>query len=153
MSKNQTISEALKALFLELGGDASKLADNQKISDYIDDLATVIGATPEPFDVVYTCTEAQGTQTLSKTPAEILEAYNAGKVVRFIATADNYFYDSQYSYDIKLTMSGVFKYGQGDLYYLCFVGYCNGFSGYNPYSVNVAISNTGDVELMSETLY
>lgn len=42
MSKNQTINDALKALFLGLGGDSTKLADNQKISDYIDDLESAL---------------------------------------------------------------------------------------------------------------
>lgn len=39
---NNTITQALKDLFLGLGGDSSKLSDNQTISDYIDDLESAI---------------------------------------------------------------------------------------------------------------
>lgn len=37
-----TINESLKKLFLGLGGDSSKLADNKDVSDYIDDLESAI---------------------------------------------------------------------------------------------------------------
>ena len=39
---SKTINEALKALFLGLGGDASALADNDTVSDYIADLESAI---------------------------------------------------------------------------------------------------------------
>ena len=42
---SKTINQALKDLFLGLGGDASALADNKDISDYIDDLESAIKAT------------------------------------------------------------------------------------------------------------
>lgn len=41
---NKRITEALKDLFLGLGGDASMLSDNQTVSDYIDDLESAIKA-------------------------------------------------------------------------------------------------------------
>ena len=39
---NKTINQALKDLFLGLGGDPSALADNSTISDYIEDLESAI---------------------------------------------------------------------------------------------------------------
>lgn len=39
-----TINEALKKLFVGLGGDPTELADNQTASDYIDDLESAIKA-------------------------------------------------------------------------------------------------------------
>lgn len=41
----KTISQALKDLFLGLGGDLSALADNTSASDYIQDLESAIKAT------------------------------------------------------------------------------------------------------------
>lgn len=41
---NKTINEALKDLFLAHGGSLSTLEDNQCISDFIDDVSTVIGS-------------------------------------------------------------------------------------------------------------
>lgn len=41
MSK-KTINQALKDLFLGLGGDSSALADNTSVSDYIEDLESAI---------------------------------------------------------------------------------------------------------------
>lgn len=45
----KTINEALKDLFLGLGGNSSALADNSTVSDYIEDLTSAIkaGALPE----------------------------------------------------------------------------------------------------------
>lgn len=39
---NKTINQALKDLFLGLGGDSSALADNTSVSDYIEDLESAI---------------------------------------------------------------------------------------------------------------
>ncbi len=41
---NKTINQALKDLFLGLGGNESALSDNQTVSDYIDDLESAIKA-------------------------------------------------------------------------------------------------------------
>lgn len=99
MSKNQTINDALKALFLELGGDATKLADNSKISDYIDDLASVIEPKdPEYFDITLTQAESAGTGTIDKTLAEINAAIAAGKVIR-IVVADTVYFGGSYHID------------------------------------------------------
>lgn len=40
---NKTINEALKDLFLAHGGTSSALEDNKSLSDFIDDVSTVIG--------------------------------------------------------------------------------------------------------------
>lgn len=40
----KTINEALKDLFLGLGGNSSALADNSTVSDYIEDLESAIKA-------------------------------------------------------------------------------------------------------------
>lgn len=42
---NKTINQALKDLFLGLGGDSSALADNTSASDYIEDLESAIKET------------------------------------------------------------------------------------------------------------
>ena len=93
MSKNQTISDALKALFLELGGDASKLADNQKISDYIDDLATVLTSAPEEFDITLTHDDDNG-YAIDKTHEEIEEAIATGKTIYLIPAFNNFDMDN-----------------------------------------------------------
>jgi hypothetical protein len=72
---NQTISEALKNLFIELGGDPTKLTDNQKVSDYIDDLATVLGG-PETFEITLGMEDSE--YTIDKTKAEIEAALASG---------------------------------------------------------------------------
>lgn len=41
---NKTINEALRDLFLAHGGDASELADNKSLSDFIADVSTVLGS-------------------------------------------------------------------------------------------------------------
>lgn len=41
----KTINQALKDLFLSLGGESSALADNTSVSDYIADLESAIKAT------------------------------------------------------------------------------------------------------------
>jgi hypothetical protein len=87
MSKNQTINDALKALFLELGGDSTKLADNQKISDYIDDLATVLNVGGnEPFVITISRADGSTTPVIDKTFTEIKEAFLEGKnlVAKFV---------------------------------------------------------------------
>ena len=91
MSKNQTISDALKALFLELGGDSAKLADNQKISDYIDDLASVLEPkAPELFVVSYSYNETSEANELDKTWEQIAEAYAQGKTI--VLNANGYYF-------------------------------------------------------------
>ncbi len=41
---NKTVNEALRDLFLAHGGDASELADNKSLSDFIADVSTVLGS-------------------------------------------------------------------------------------------------------------
>lgn len=135
MSKNQTISGALKALFLELGGDSTKLADNSKISDYIDDLASVLEPkAPELFVVTYSYNETSEANELDKTWAEIAEAYAQGKTIALDATGFYFATDtvtlspiaSLIPTGIKTGEDGVLTqldfsgivYGSGDSYYL-----------------------------------
>lgn len=42
MSNNKSINQALTDLFIGLGGNASELADNKSVSDYIEDLESAI---------------------------------------------------------------------------------------------------------------
>lgn len=44
----KTINEALKDLFLGIGGNSSALADNSTVSDYIEDLTSAIKASALP---------------------------------------------------------------------------------------------------------
>lgn len=41
---NKTVNQALKDLFLAHGGSLSALEDNKSLSDFIDDVSTVIGS-------------------------------------------------------------------------------------------------------------
>lgn len=105
MSKN--INEALKNLFLELGGNGSALADNSKISDYIDDLADVLS--PEPMIV----TVSAG--AVDKTFAEIKSAFEAGKNIHLV-DGDN-----------VANIVGILKdsdiYAKEVISFVCFYGY------------------------------
>ncbi len=40
---NKTVNQALRDLYLAHGGDPSALEDNKSLSDFIDDISTVIG--------------------------------------------------------------------------------------------------------------
>ena len=66
----KTINQALKDLFLGLGGDPSKLSDNTSVSDYIEDLESAI--------------EAAATAELP-TPAEA----NVGKVATVVSDGED----------------------------------------------------------------
>ena len=151
MSKNQTISEALKNLFIELGGDSSKLADNQKISDYIDDLESVLGGGVDYFDVHYTCEESEGTQTLDKTPEEMLEAYHNGKTLRFISDAGNYFGENDTDSRIELVCSSL-VYNSALEYNFAFFGAGYHIFGDNTHSAIVEVFNNGSVTATFETI-
>ena len=144
MSKNQTISDALKALFLELGGDSTKLADNQKISDYIDDLASVLGGGVDYFDINYTCEESGGTQTLDKTPEEILEAYHNGKTLRFICDAGNYIGESAVDSRLELVVCSL-VYNNAIDYTFAFFGAGYHIFGDNEHSVILKLYQNGSV--------
>ena len=96
MSKNQTINDALKALFLELGGDSTKLADNQKISDYIDDIAEELGAIASKgatFD--FSISEVEGAYQLDEgaTYKDIADATRGGRIpVCYNRSTGDFFY-------------------------------------------------------------
>lgn len=93
-----TINEALKKLFLGLGGDPDELKDNNTVSDYIDDLESAIeaaasGASEELIDDE----EASSTKTYSSSMIESLipenelptpAAADIGKVVSVISDGD-----------------------------------------------------------------
>lgn len=87
----KTINQALKDLFLGLGGDASALADNKDISDYIDDLESAIeGKTESLIDD----TEAKSTTTYSSSkiesliPADELPEVDSGDNGKILAVVD-----------------------------------------------------------------
>lgn len=89
-----TINEALKKLFLGLGGDAKDLSDNSTVSDYINDLESAIkayagGASEDIIDD----SEASETKTYSSSkinsliPADELPAVTAednGKILAVV---------------------------------------------------------------------
>lgn len=66
---SKTINEALKDVFLELGGDPTSLSDNQTVSDYIEDLAEAIKS--ETGSVIDD-TEASETKTYSSSKVDTL---------------------------------------------------------------------------------
>ena len=94
-----TINEALKKLFLGLGGDPDELKDNNTVSDYIDDLESAIetaasGASAELIDD----SEASETKTYSSTKIESLipenelptpAAADIGKVVSVVSDGES----------------------------------------------------------------
>ena len=68
-----TINESLKKLFLGLGGDSSKLADNKDVSDYIDDLESAIaGKAASAAEDIIDDTEAGSSTTYSSSKIESL---------------------------------------------------------------------------------
>lgn len=144
MSKNQTINDALKALFLELGGDSTKLADNHKISDYIDDLASVLGGGVDYFDINYTCEESEGTQTLDKTPEKILEAYHNGKTLRFICDAGNYIGENDVDSRLELVCVSL-VYNSANEYNFAFFGAGYHIMGDNDHRVIVKLYSDSSV--------
>jgi hypothetical protein len=72
MSK-KTINQALKDLFLGLGGDSSALADNSSVSDYVEDLESAIkGAASGAVEEIIDDEAASETTTYSSTKIESL---------------------------------------------------------------------------------
>ena len=72
---NKTINEALKDVFLELGGNPSELSDNQTISDYIEDLGGAIeDAASGAAESVIDDTEASASKTYSSNKIDSLTA-------------------------------------------------------------------------------
>ena len=71
---NKTINQALKDLFLGLGGNESALADNTSASDYIEDLESAIKAT---------ASDAAG-DLIDDTEASETKAYSSSKVESLI---------------------------------------------------------------------
>ena len=68
---NKTINEALKALFLGLGGNAEALADNEVIGDYVEDLESAIKATA-------------GETTIDDSEASLSSTYSSSKIESLI---------------------------------------------------------------------
>lgn len=101
----------------------------------------------EYFDVTYTCEEG-GEPSIDKTHAQILSAYNSGKVVRLIIPAGNQIREeSSASYNtLKMNLCGLSMYdnNENDAE---FSFYCvsNGFVGDNIYSVTATINKWGSV--------
>lgn len=72
MSK-KTINQALKDLFLGLGGDSSALADNSSVSDYVEDLESAIkGAASGAAEDLIDDSAASTDTTYSSTKIESL---------------------------------------------------------------------------------
>ena len=72
---NKTINEALKDVFLELGGNPSELSDNQTISDYIEDLGGAIeDAASGAAEDIIDDTEASTSKTYSSNKINSLTA-------------------------------------------------------------------------------
>lgn len=92
----KTISQALKDLFLGLGGDSSALADNTSASDYIQDLESAIKATASgASEDLIDDTEASSTKTYSSTkiesliPANELPTPAVGKIGRVVSVVSD----------------------------------------------------------------
>lgn len=72
---NKTINEALKDVFLELGGNPSELSDNQTISDYIEDLGGAIeDAASGAAESIIDDTAASASKTYSSNKINALTA-------------------------------------------------------------------------------
>lgn len=72
MSK-KTINQALKDLFLGLGGDSSALADNSSVSDYVEDLESAIkGAASGAVEEIIDDEAASESKTYSSAKIESL---------------------------------------------------------------------------------
>ena len=70
---NKTINDALKDLFLALGGDATELSDNTKISDYIEDLKGALkDAIDEGAEEIIDDSTTSETKTYSSSKIESL---------------------------------------------------------------------------------
>ncbi len=92
---SKTINQALKDLFLGLGGDSSALADNKDISDYIDDLESAIaGKAAAAAEDIIDDTEAGSSTTYSSTkiesliPADELPEVDSGDNGKILAVVD-----------------------------------------------------------------
>ena len=75
---NKTINQALKDLFLGLGGNSSALADNTSASDYIEDLESAIKTT---------ASDAAG-DIIDDSEASETTAYSSSKVESLIPEAE-----------------------------------------------------------------
>ena len=130
----KTINQALKDLFLGLGGDPSKLSDNTSVSDYIEDLESAIEAaataelpTPAETNVgkVATVVENEGSYSWSAEEVVIPQelptpaSTNAGKVATVVSdgeggytwgaetpSAPSVSYDVTFSNDTTASISG-----------------------------------------------
>ena len=70
---NKTINQALKDLFIGLGGDSSALTDNTSLSDYIEDLESAIKACAgESAEDIIDDSEAKSDKTYSGVKIESL---------------------------------------------------------------------------------
>jgi len=101
----------------------------------------------EYFDITYTCEEG-GEPSIDKTHAQILSAYNSGKVVRLIIPAGTQIeWESSASYNtLKMNLCGLSMYdndeSDAEFSFFCV---SNGFVGDNLYNVYVTIDGTGFV--------
>ena len=96
---NKTINQALKDLFLGLGGNSSALADNTSASDYIEDLESAIKATAsDAAGDIIDDSEASETKAYSSSKVESLipapelptpASTNVGKVATVVSDGED----------------------------------------------------------------
>ena len=97
---NKTINDALKDLFLALGGDATELSDNTKISDYIEDLK---GALKDAIDdavseALPTVTSSNNGQVL-----KVIEgAWGVGDALPTVTSSENGYNGEWSALNLKL---------------------------------------------------
>ena len=75
---NKTINQALKDLFIGLGGDSSALTDNTSLSDYIEDLESAIKA----------CAGGSAEDMIDDSEAKSDKTYSGVKIESLIPAAE-----------------------------------------------------------------
>ena len=78
MATNKTINEALKDLFIGLGGNSSALADNDSVSDYIEDLESAIK----------TSASGAASDLIDDSEASESKTYSSSKIVSLIPSPE-----------------------------------------------------------------
>ena len=120
------VCDALKGLYISLGGDPTAFKDNMTVSDCVTLLETVLGGggsglpevsdsdngyilkvidgawgksmdIPDRFEVTYDHETSGGSGEFDKTSAEILAAIAAGKEIRFMIARNAYLNGAKYN--------------------------------------------------------
>ena len=77
----ENVNDALKELYVFLGGDASTIKNGATVTDYVRLLKDVLG---KPEDFVVTLTYSSGSYTADKTYEQISTAISSGKKVYLV---------------------------------------------------------------------